>query len=273
MADVDVSIVIATFHREKLVLEAIASALAQRDVEIEVIVVDDSSEGSARAGVQALGDPRVRYLQRKIPSGGHPGAVRHDGVAVARARLIHFLDDDDRLVGGALRALKDAIAASGTAIAFGRVVPFGENARIREEQAAYFQRMAAALRRIRSRYGFASQLLFREMPLINSACTIRRDAFEAGGGYDEALRNCEDVDLFVRLARKGGYTFVDRDVLHYRVGEPSIMNELRRTNAEAERARVVESYVKMHGRYKREHGQIEYRALQVLARMTQALHR
>jgi GT2 family glycosyltransferase len=270
MTDVDVSIVIATYRREKLVLEAIASALAQQGVQVEVIVVDDSPEGGAGAGVLSLGDPRVRYLHRAIPSGGLPGAVRHDGVALARAPLIHFLDDDDRLFDGALRALADAISARGNAIAFGRVVPFGENVRIKDEQMVYFQRMAAALRRIRGRYGFAAQLLFAEMPLINSACTIRRDAFEACGGYDRTLRNCEDVDLFIRLARAGGFTFVDRDVLHYRVGDPSIMNELRRTNAEAERARVVESYVKMHGRYKRDHGRLEYRALQVLARMTNA---
>ncbi len=267
MADVDVSVVIATYRREKLLLDAIASALAQTGLVLEVIVVDDSPEGSAGEGVRRLADPRVRYLHRAEPSGGRPGAVRHDGVALARAPLLHFLDDDDRLFDGALRTLADALHTSGSAIAFGRVVPFGDHAVIREAQRAYFQRMAAALRRIRGRHWFTAHLLFCEMPLINSACMIQRAAFDAQGGYDASLRCCEDVDLFLRLARAGGYTFVDQDVLHYRVGEPSIMNELRRTDHQAERDRVRESYEKMHARYKREHGQLEYRALQLFTRM------
>jgi hypothetical protein len=144
-----------------------------------------------------------------------------------------------------------ALLASAAAIAFGRVVPFGDNAAIRENQRVYFEKAAAASRWIRGRHWFAAHLLFCNMPLINSACTMRRDAFDASGGYDAALRCCEDVDLFLRLGRAGGFTFVDRDVLHYRVGAPSIMNELRRTAAQADLAMVLESYRAMHNRYKR----------------------
>jgi GT2 family glycosyltransferase len=266
--DVDVSVVIATFRREKLVLEAISSACSQRGVEVEVIVVDDSPEGGANEGVRSMNDPRVRYVHRAVPSGGRPGAVRNDGVALARAPLLHFLDDDDRLFDGSLHDLATAMSASGSAIAFGRVVPFGDHARVREEQRVYFERVAGVSRRIRGRHWFAAQLLFGDMPLINSACMIRRDTFEAYGGYDAAIRCCEDVDLFLRLARAGGFKFVDRDVLHYRVGASSIMNELRATT-DATSVAMRESYGRMHARYKRDHGALEYRALQVLARTTQ----
>ena len=95
---------------------------------------------------------------------------------------------------------------------------------------------------------------------------VRRDMFEAYGGYDAALACCEDVDLFLRLARAGGFKFIDRDVLHYRVGAPSIMNELRTTATASSIAMVRESYRTMHARYKRNHGIVEYRALQALAR-------
>jgi GT2 family glycosyltransferase len=271
LAEIDVSVVIATFRRERLVLEAISSACSQRGVEVEVIVVDDSPEGGANEGVRSMNDPRVRYIHRAVPSGGRPGGVRNDGVALARAPLLHFLDDDDRLVEGSLRDLAVALSATGSAIAFGRVVPFGDHDRTREEEQLYFQRVAAVARRIRGRHWFAAQLLFGDMPLINSACMIRRDMFEAYGGYDAALRCCEDVDLFLRLGRAGGFKFVDRDVLHYRVGAPSIMNELRLSAGEAKVAMVQESYRRMHARYKRDHGMLEYRALQALARAADLL--
>jgi GT2 family glycosyltransferase len=270
MSDIDVSVVIATYRREQLVLEAIASACSQRNV-VEVLVMDDSPEGGAAEGVRAVKDPRVRYVHRATPSGGRPGAVRNEGVALARAPLLHFLDDDDRLVDGSLYDLSKALSASGAAMAFGRVVPFGDDPKILEQERAYFRKVAAASRRIRGRRWFAAQLLFADMPLINSACTIRREAFQAHGGYDSALRACEDVDLFLRVARDRGFTFVDRDVLHYRVGAPSIMNEFRRTEGKTDQDKVHESYRKMHDDYKREHGAIEYRALQVFARTTKLL--
>jgi GT2 family glycosyltransferase len=258
MAAVDVSV-------------AIASVCSQRGVEVEVIVVDDSAEGSAEAGVRSLGDPRITYVHRTTPSGGHPGAVRNDGVALARAPLLHFLDDDDRLVDGCLRDLSAALAGGDSAMVFGRVVPFGDDPRVRDQERRYFERMAVASKRIRGRRWFAAQLLFREMPFVNSACMVRRDVFDEFGGYDTALRGYEDVDLYLRIGRARGFRFVDRDVLHYRVGAPSIMNEMRRTAGEADGDMRRESYGKIHALYKRNHGRVEYRALQVLARAAAGL--
>jgi len=271
MGAVDVSVVVATYRREKLLLEAVASVCSQRGVEVEVIVVDDSAEGSAEAGVRALGDPRVRYLHRATPSGGRPGAVRNEGVALARAPLLHFLDDDDRLFDGSLRDLAAALTASKRPMAFGRVVPFGDDVAVREQERRYFELVASASRRIRGRRWFAAQLLFRDMPFVNSACMVRRDVFVELGGYDASLRGYEDVDLYLRIGRARGFTFVDRDVLHYRVGAPSIMNELRRTKGEADGGMRRESYGKIHALYKRRHGVVEYRALQVVARVARFL--
>jgi GT2 family glycosyltransferase len=269
MAAIDVSIIIATYRREQLVLQAIASACSQRGVAVEVIVVDDSPEGSAERNVRSVGDARVTYVHPTTSSGGRPGAVRNYGVALARAPLIHFLDDDDRLFDGCIRDLVAAISSTHAAMAFGRVVPFGDQPRVRESQLAYFEKVAETSRQIRGRRWFAAQLLFCEMLFVNSACMFRRDAFEAYGGYDSRLRCCEDVDLFLRLGRARGFTFVDRDVLHYRVGAPSIMNEFRRTEGAVDSEMVRDSYLEMHARYKRDHGLLEYRTLQAFARATQ----
>jgi GT2 family glycosyltransferase len=269
--NVDVSVVIATYRREHLLLEAISSVTSQRGVDVEVLVVDDSPEGAAGDGVRALRDPRIRYVHRAEPSGGRPGAVRNDGVALARGPLVHFLDDDDRLVDGSLAALSAAIRETGVGMGFGRVVPFGDDPVIREQERAYFEKAADISRHIRGRHWFAAQLMFGSMPLINSACTVRRDVFVACGGYDPSLRCCEDVDLYLRIGRASGFTFVDRDVLHYRVGAPSIMTDLRRNPATADKTKLLEAYFKMQERYRRQHGAFEYRTLQVWARVASFL--
>src|SRR5262245_31581018 len=124
----DVSVVVPTYRREKLVLEAVRSALAQSGVGVEVIVLDDTEEGTARAGIEELCDPRVRYVKRRTPSGGKPALVRNDGIALAQGRYLHFLDDDDRLANGALVALAEALdRRRRKGVAVGVVEPFGDD--------------------------------------------------------------------------------------------------------------------------------------------------
>ena len=230
MGAVDVSVVIATYRRERLLLEAIASVCSQPGVVLEVIVVDDSPEGTAEAGVRSFADPRVRYVHRSTPSGGHPGAVRNDGVAVARAPLLHFLDDDDRLVDGVPSRPRGrdhvrAVPPWPSAASF----PSGTTRRSAIKSSGYFQRVAAASKRIRGRRWFAAQVLFREMPFVNSACMVRRDVFNAFRGLRRRPPRLTRTSTFICVSGAGGFQFVDRDVLHYRVGAPSIMNEFRRT--------------------------------------------
>jgi len=107
----DVSVIIPTFHREKLVVAAVESALLQRSdgVSVEVIVLDDSPSGSASKAVEAIGDADVRYVRRTVPSGGRPALVRNEGARLARGGFLHFLDDDDVLEGGSLATLADAL--------------------------------------------------------------------------------------------------------------------------------------------------------------------
>ena len=95
-----VSVVIPTWNRADLVLEAIESVLSQTGVPFEDIVVDDVSTNDTVAQLRALGDARLRVfaLEEKRERSG----ARNYGLARARGELVLFLDDDDRLLPGAL---------------------------------------------------------------------------------------------------------------------------------------------------------------------------
>jgi glycosyltransferase involved in cell wall biosynthesis len=103
---VDFSVVIPTFRRPKQLEEAIASVLGQTGVAVEIIVVDDSPEGSARAVVEGVADGRVQYLKNPTPTGGSPSAVRNMGWPIAQGAFIHFLDDDDIVPDGHYAGVK-----------------------------------------------------------------------------------------------------------------------------------------------------------------------
>ena len=92
-----VSIVIPTLNRQKCLHRALESVRAQRGLEdaaIEIIVVDNSTDGNARAAVAAFGERGwpISYLSESTPG---VATARNAGVRAARGRWVAFLDDDE----------------------------------------------------------------------------------------------------------------------------------------------------------------------------------
>ncbi len=86
-----VSIVMPTYNRRDTIPRAIASVVAQRFQDWELVVVDDGSTDGTRDVVAGV-DPRVRLVTQS--NQGVAGA-RNTGLANARGDLIAFLDSDD----------------------------------------------------------------------------------------------------------------------------------------------------------------------------------
>src|SRR4051794_32636077 len=90
-----VTVVIPTHDRAALVPRAVRSALAQRDVELEVIVVDDGSRDATREvlGALAADGANVTVVRHDAPRG--VATARNAGVERAAKPWVAFLDDDD----------------------------------------------------------------------------------------------------------------------------------------------------------------------------------
>lgn len=97
---IDVSIVIAAWNAQDFILTAINSALSQKEVSVEVLVVDDASSDSTCAVVESIKDSRVKLLRSE--KNGGPGAARNIGFAAAQGKWIAVLDSDDALHGNRL---------------------------------------------------------------------------------------------------------------------------------------------------------------------------
>lgn len=106
-----VSVVIPTYNRLALVVEAVESVLAQSHEGLELIVVDDGSTDGTMEALERrfAGDDRVRLLRQ--PNGGTASA-RNRGVAEARAPWTAFLDSDDLWDPGYLASQLALLAAS-----------------------------------------------------------------------------------------------------------------------------------------------------------------
>ena len=89
----DVSFVIAAFNAERSIARAIESAIAQRDVTVEVVVVDDCSIDRTVEMARSFPAALVRVVQLERNHG--PGGARNAGLEIARGRWIAVLDSDD----------------------------------------------------------------------------------------------------------------------------------------------------------------------------------
>jgi glycosyltransferase involved in cell wall biosynthesis len=78
--------------RRDWLLQAVRSALGQRDCEVELIVVDDGNEQPVAPLLSEVDDPRLQVL--RVSHGGS-GPARNAGIAAARGDLIRFVDCDD----------------------------------------------------------------------------------------------------------------------------------------------------------------------------------
>jgi glycosyltransferase involved in cell wall biosynthesis len=97
-----VSVVITNYNYGRYLAEAATSVLTQRDVDVEVVIVDDAStdESLRVAGRLATLDNRVRLLVRD--TNGGPVVAFNDGLGAATGQFVVRLDADDMLTPGSL---------------------------------------------------------------------------------------------------------------------------------------------------------------------------
>jgi glycosyltransferase involved in cell wall biosynthesis len=266
---VDISVIIPTFRRQRQLAQTLASVLGQSGVTLDVLVVDDCPDGSARGVVEGIRDPRITYLRNPSPSGGVPSIVRNLGWPLASGAYIHFLDDDDIVPDGHYATVKSAFESHPrVGLVFGHVAPFGDcpEQQLRDERRYFAEaaRHAKRCARLGRRFGFTGWMLFRSALLVCSGGVVRRDCVVQLGGFDPRVRLMEDAEFYCRVMRTCGALFLDRVSIHYRIASPSLMHS---PTPSAEQRRLErEGHRLMWKNYRRDHGRLEFLALGLLTR-------
>ncbi|MFI6476629.1 CDP-glycerol glycerophosphotransferase family protein [Nonomuraea sp. NPDC050663] len=123
----DCSVVVIAYNDAARLPRAVRSVLGQSLRNVEVIIADDASTDDTEQVARQLmaEDSRVRYLRRKVNSGGC-GAPRNDGIDAALSPYIMFLDSDDRLTRHACKSLLTEIERTGAQFVSGQISRFYE---------------------------------------------------------------------------------------------------------------------------------------------------
>ena len=100
--NVEFSVVVPLYNKEREVGAALDSVLGQRRLPREIIVVDDGSTDGGAAVVGGYTSPLIRLVTQKNAG---VSAARNRGAVLARSEYIAFLDADDRWQPGYLEKM------------------------------------------------------------------------------------------------------------------------------------------------------------------------
>ena len=197
-----------------MVLRAIDSVLAQTFSDFELLVMDDGSMDATRARIEALDEPRLRYMW--MPNSGGPATPRNRGLEMATGTWVCLLDADDYWLPHKLAQLAQAITAAPDCdvICHNQErlhVPTGNRSTLR--------------------YGPVAPRMYETMlvegnRLATSATALRRaflDEHELRFNTDRGYVIVEDFDMWLHIARLGGrFRYLDEVLGVYTIEQDNI---------------------------------------------------
>jgi glycosyltransferase involved in cell wall biosynthesis len=180
--------------------EALRSVLAERDVDLEVIVLDDASDDGTSEAVKGFRDDRVRLIRSAVRQG--IGWCHNEIMRQSSSPYLAHVDADDWIRPGALGQMVRALEQSPDAAqAYADFLRADAGGTLLEPEA--FQRELAAARR--GPIDYRRQLIMYGM-VVNHLRTYRRAALDGAGAFDELLPWGVDWEMALRLAER--WTFV-----------------------------------------------------------------
>jgi glycosyltransferase involved in cell wall biosynthesis len=182
-----VSVIIPCYNQAHFLSEAIESVLAQSYTHFEIVVVDDGSIDNTSE--MAVHYPEVRCIRQDNQG---LSRARNTGLRHSRGEYLVFLDADDRLLPGALKAgLECFDAHPECAFVFGRFRYIAANGKPLNSPAPSPD------------YGEHYIGLLRGPYIAVPAMVMyRRFVFDTVGLFDPSVNATADYDLYFRISRK-----------------------------------------------------------------------
>ena len=173
-----VSVVIPTYNRQDLIMEAVQSVLDQVYEDFELIIVDNASSDKTLDRLQEIKDPRVKIF---VESRHGASFARNTGIAHAQGQFLAFLDSDDLWLPEKLAVQMNEIQS----LPRGSIV-FSQYSEFFNEQQAVRRTLSGG-------------------PLNLSVITmlIRTEDFRSIGSFDESLQVGEFLEWYARATNSG----------------------------------------------------------------------
>ncbi len=216
-----ISVIMPVYNHATYVLGAACSVLAQADVEVELIAIDDASTDASWEVLSTLEDKRIRLFRHTSNLGAH--ASLNEGLALAQGEWIAIINSDDLFhperLSRCLAEMRDhQLDLLGTDI---RLID-GEGKTLAAHW--WVDAFNVLKKRRHESHDWVSALLYGNVFMTTSNFVMRRSMVEQIGAFS-ADRYVHDYDYLLRALGAGlKLGWLDEPLLDYRLHESNTIS-------------------------------------------------
>ena len=206
-----ISVIIPLYNKEQTIYKTLFSVLNQTSRNFEIIIVDDgSTDGSVQIIKNNFYDSRIRLIMQQNKG---VSSARNNGAKHSKGEWIVFLDADDIWFPNYIEIMYNAINMNPQADMIGcasYVVDYITNT-------IYTNRM------IDSCFDKIQRIDFFTNPDIMShigATCIKKESFFVTGGFNESIKNNEDILLMGKISMNHNYYYIGKMLHVYYINVP-----------------------------------------------------
>jgi glycosyltransferase involved in cell wall biosynthesis len=188
-----VSVIIPTYNSADYIEEALQSVFEQTFQDFEIIVIDDGSTDGTGEVLKKYGD-RISYL---FQENNGPSSARNRGIRAARGEYIAFLDADDLWVSTKLeKQVSLFLQRKGLGMVTTGACSF-------DEKGVFGY---SADKRKTLMVGDIARNIFLRSNIGTPTVMVRKEIFDSIGFFEENIRQSEDDNMWIRIAKKPSAT-------------------------------------------------------------------
>lgn len=241
----NVSIIMPTYNREKLLPKAINSVINQVYTNWELIIVDDGSTDNTRKLVDNYSrlDQRIRYIRNNRNKG--PSGARNCGILQCKGEYIAFLDSDDEWFNYHLKDSIEVLENEDVCVCFalwienrsGKLVQYDQQPGIKEQFEDAFRDLTPE---IKNNLVFFDERFYEYAITTNLYCyhintmVFKKDILHSVDLFNEKLRANEDNDFVYRVFHDFNICLILDYHFTYNQGQDNIYLFIDRTNISVE---------------------------------------
>ena len=200
-----ISVIIPTYNRSLLIIEAINSVIAQTYTNWELLIVDDGSTDGTVEAVRKIIDDRISIIT--LPHTGNISNVRNAGVKQSKGEWLAFLDSDDLWLPEKLALQMETLLQQKKRWVYGLYEYIDKNGKTIYNSYEKFAPYAGHV---------VKEVLLAKTGITICSLVIEKKLFDEIGGFLPHLKTKEDYEFFLRLALKAEAAIIEKIILQIR---------------------------------------------------------
>jgi glycosyltransferase involved in cell wall biosynthesis len=233
-----ISVIIPTYNRKDLLVDAIRSIMAQEPKNYEIIIVDDGSTDGTEEYIKSFlrhGSGQeilpVRFFEK---INGGVAAARNFGIKQARGEYLAFLDADDVWIEGLLSTVMEYFKSHKN------ISVVYTDQRISVD---YVTQKRSRFKRNPPKHKFPVPFFIDNSPIQISSVVIKKKVLDDVGGFNEKMRIHEDVELWNRISEKYEFGYIEKPLALYRLRSDNISGYTNKKQFVSEGRKYLEIYM------------------------------